>query len=478
MGRHSAGHASLPLRLRTAALRGAHVASRLVPHRRSALGVGAAAAAFALTAGTTATAFAGGSTASGTSAPAAASTPTTTTTTPVTADAGTTTADAATVEAASDVLVRAEFVTGEGAAALTPDQSAQIEDARARLNEAVAAAAETRTTPALDGLALLSTESTADDGTGLLDAAGSSEADLSEETDDTGTDLLASTALGSSTTSLAERTTDRASRSSGRTSLDLSATVPELTEASVGAEADSPDEATTPAEEAAASTTTDADEATEAEGATPAVDEAAATAETAETAGTGESTSAEPAPTTEEIATLTAELSTLLDAAGSGVAVEVVPGPPSAEEVAVQLDQWAAMTAGYGNGEIPSSALCELSFAPGEQLRCDAAYQIEALNVKYRETFGTDLSVTDSYRSYASQVAVKASRGYFAAPPGLSNHGWALALDLGGGIQSYGTAQYEWMRANAPAFGFDNPEWARAGGSKNEPWHWEYGDIS
>ncbi len=73
---------------------------------------------------------------------------------------------------------------------------------------------------------------------------------------------------------------------------------------------------------------------------------------------------------------------------------------------------------------------------------------------------------------------MKASRGYFAAPPGMSNHGWALALDLGGGIQSYGTAQYEWMRANAPAYGWDNPEWARAGGSKNEPWHWEYGDIS
>ena len=29
-----------------------------------------------------------------------------------------------------------------------------------------------------------------------------------------------------------------------------------------------------------------------------------------------------------------------------------------------------------------------------------------------------------------------------------------------------------------PAYGWDNPEWARAGGSKNEPWHWEYGDLS
>ena len=87
--------------------------------------------------------------------------------------------------------------------------------------------------------------------------------------------------------------------------------------------------------------------------------------------------------------------------------------------------------------------------------------------------------IVASYSSLnAWTVAMKSSRGYFAAVPGTSNHGWGLALDLGGGVQDYGTAQYEWMRANAPAFGFDNPEWARAGGSKNEPWHWEFGDLS
>ncbi|MFH6691411.1 hypothetical protein QVL82_21610, partial [Cellulosimicrobium funkei] len=51
-----------------------------------------------------------------------------------------TTADPATVDAAGDVLVRAQFLTGEGAAALTPEQVAQIEDARTRLSEAVSEA--------------------------------------------------------------------------------------------------------------------------------------------------------------------------------------------------------------------------------------------------------------------------------------------------------------------------------------------------
>uniref|UniRef100_UPI00084941B7 M15 family metallopeptidase n=1 Tax=Cellulosimicrobium cellulans TaxID=1710 RepID=UPI00084941B7 len=215
------------------------------------------------------------------------------------------------------------------------------------------------------------------------------------------------------------------------------------------------------------------------------------------TAEDAAATTAEPAATDEEITALTTELRTLLDASEAGIAVEVapappapevavpatpvpevVPAPPSPEEIAAQLAAWAVSTEGYGNGQIPTDVLCEVSFAPGDLLRCDAAHQFEALNAKYREAFGTDISVTDSYRSFDEQVSMKASRGYFAAVPGTSNHGWGLALDLGGGIQDYGTAQYEWMRANAPAFGFDNPEWARAGGSKNEPWHWEFGDLS
>jgi D-alanyl-D-alanine carboxypeptidase len=34
---------------------------------------------------------------------------------------------------------------------------------------------------------------------------------------------------------------------------------------------------------------------------------------------------------------------------------------------------------------------------------------------------------------------------------------------------------YAWLLENAPAFGWDNPAWARKGGSgPYEPWHFEY----
>ncbi len=61
-----------------------------------------------------------------------------------------------------------------------------------------------------------------------------------------------------------------------------------------------------------------------------------------------------------------------------------------------------------------------------------------------------------------------------AATPGTSNHGWGLALDLGGGINSWGTTERAWMVANAPAAGWISPDWAQPGRGKEEPWHWEF----
>ncbi|MFD4990616.1 D-alanyl-D-alanine carboxypeptidase family protein [Cellulosimicrobium cellulans] len=489
MGRHTASRASLTAALASAARRGAHGAARVAPRRRT-LGTGAAVAAVALTASTAAAAFGSGT------APSTAGTGTTTagtpapgvTAAPASTTIGTVAADPETVEAAGDALQRAQFLTGEGAAGLTPEQVAQIEDARTRLSEAVTEVSATDQAPGLSGLPGVSAGAPLADADGAADAA-------PDEPDEAATDesVPAADVLAESVPVLDERGSDRASRSSARTALgDLGAASPALDAALPDLTASSDDPAASLSAESAANPDDAAPDASaSAETATESPEEDAAAADTAtaspdlatgstDDAATVPATDASPAgaPTSEEIASLTTELSTLLDAAGSGVTVEVVPGPPSAAEIAAQLDQWATSTAGYGNGQIPASALCELSFAPGEQLRCDAAHQIEALNEKFREAFGVNLSVTDSYRSYASQVAVKASRGYFAAPPGMSNHGWALALDLGGGIQGYGTAQYEWMRANAPAYGWDNPEWARAGGSKNEPWHWEYGDLS
>lgn len=129
----------------------------------------------------------------------------------------------------------------------------------------------------------------------------------------------------------------------------------------------------------------------------------------------------------------------------------------------------------YANGEIPLDALCPLWGAPGHRLRADAAFAFNRLSTAYAEQFGQPICVTDSYRSYAEQVAVKKAKPDLAATPGTSNHGWGTATDLCGGVQEFGSPEHEWLLANAPTYSWFHPSWAEPGGSRPEPWHWEYG---
>jgi len=167
----------------------------------------------------------------------------------------------------------------------------------------------------------------------------------------------------------------------------------------------------------------------------------------------------------------------------------VIPAPMTAADVlafqaaealtaAPELAQLAGSTAGFSNGLLPESVLCYIEGTEGSRARCDAAAQFARLNEAFKAEFGYDISVTDSYRSYAEQVSVKAAKGNLAATPGTSNHGWGVALDLGSGISNYGSAQYQWMAENAGKFGWVNPDWAKPGGEKLEPWHWEYTPLA
>ncbi len=145
-----------------------------------------------------------------------------------------------------------------------------------------------------------------------------------------------------------------------------------------------------------------------------------------------------------------------------------------AAEQAAQRAAWKASLQGFDNGEVPDSALCGVSFDRDVRLRCDAAEALESLDAAFFARFGKHIDVSDSYRSYSQQVACRANKGSLCARPGTSNHGMGVAVDLGGAIQSFGTAEHVWMRENAPAHDWTLPDWARAGGSKPEPWHWEY----
>jgi cell wall-associated NlpC family hydrolase len=152
------------------------------------------------------------------------------------------------------------------------------------------------------------------------------------------------------------------------------------------------------------------------------------------------------------------------DTGACGAALPV-PGPVS--------PAWG----GYANGQIPGEALCALG-VHRHALRCDAAASYARMSTEFESAFGEPLCITDSYRSYASQVSAFHRKPGLAAVPGTSNHGWALAVDLCGGINVAGSAQWTWMTANAGRFGFVQPEWARPGNEKPEPWHWEFGYIS
>jgi cell wall-associated NlpC family hydrolase len=132
---------------------------------------------------------------------------------------------------------------------------------------------------------------------------------------------------------------------------------------------------------------------------------------------------------------------------------------------------------GWSNGQIPPETLCALG-VNRHALRCDAAASYAQLDTAYRDAFGSPLCITDSYRSLRGQITAFAMKPRLAAVPGTSNHGWALAVDLCGGIHIAGSAQWRWMTANAGRFGFVQPDWAGPAGEKPEPWHWEYGYIS
>lgn len=128
----------------------------------------------------------------------------------------------------------------------------------------------------------------------------------------------------------------------------------------------------------------------------------------------------------------------------------------------------------FSNGQIPSSIMCDLPFAPGQRLRADAAVRLIRLNEAYKGRFGENLCLTDSYRSISSQYGLAARKPGLAARPGTSEHGWGLAVDTCRGPDQLGSQRRAWFLQNAPAFGWVNPPWAQPGGSKPEPWHWEF----
>jgi zinc D-Ala-D-Ala carboxypeptidase len=119
----------------------------------------------------------------------------------------------------------------------------------------------------------------------------------------------------------------------------------------------------------------------------------------------------------------------------------------------------------YGNGKIPSEALSQIS-GTSHRMWAPAARSYEAMR-SAAAADGVTLGITDSYRTYESQVDLAARKGLYnqgglAAVPGTSNHGWGMALDL-----KLDSTALAWMREHGDEYGFEESV-------PRETWHWEY----
>jgi D-alanyl-D-alanine carboxypeptidase len=119
----------------------------------------------------------------------------------------------------------------------------------------------------------------------------------------------------------------------------------------------------------------------------------------------------------------------------------------------------------YGNGKIPKESLTSIG-STGHRMWTPAARQFEQLSAAAARD-GVTIGITDSYRTYESQVDLAERKGLYkngglAAVPGTSDHGWGRSLDL-----KLDSAALAWMRDNGATYGFkeDVPR---------ESWHWTY----
>lgn len=164
--------------------------------------------------------------------------------------------------------------------------------------------------------------------------------------------------------------------------------------------------------------------------------------------------------------TSTAEPSDLPDQEGSGLSGGFAPVPG--------CDATVPAEGSVANGALGSEYLCDVG--DGFLLRPDAAAAFLALADEYKARTGGSLlsCVGNSYRTYDEQVDLYARKPSLAAQPGTSEHGWGLAIDFECGANSYGSSFYAWLDAHGDDYGWTNPPWAQPGGSRPEPWHWEF----
>jgi peptidoglycan hydrolase-like protein with peptidoglycan-binding domain len=105
----------------------------------------------------------------------------------------------------------------------------------------------------------------------------------------------------------------------------------------------------------------------------------------------------------------------------------------------------------------------------GQYLRADAAKNFKALQAAGAKA-GFTFTATSGFRTMAQQKALYQKflngTGNKAAPPGKSKHQNGIAMDIGG-VGSYSTRAYNWLKATASKYGFKDDV-------RGEYWHWSF----
>ena len=170
------------------------------------------------------------------------------------------------------------------------------------------------------------------------------------------------------------------------------------------------------------------------------------------------------------------------------LAVSLAFAPPAvADPPAITPGNVPTPIAGGTNGLLPASDLIDV--APNCIAARGAAPSLGLLLRTAREE-GVVLATEQCYRTLAGEIAVQnqwSSIGQSACaapvpvgptgPVGTSMHGWGKAVDFleGAGSVTFGSAAYEFLKAQAGQFGWNHPGWAEPGGSAcPEAWHWEW----
>lgn len=119
---------------------------------------------------------------------------------------------------------------------------------------------------------------------------------------------------------------------------------------------------------------------------------------------------------------------------------------------------------GLRNARVPESRLAPVG--DGERLLKPVAKQFLRMKAAARAA-GIDLHVNDGYRNYAEQARLyelyQSGQGNLAAPPGQSNHGLGISVDINMPDQR----TYQWLVKHANNYGFVNDV-------PSENWHWTY----